>query len=388
VPTIVLHFSHEATANFLVAGIPAAARAAHQVELATRETGGVQRCLIAVPGGWLPSRWCEAELARLAPDLEIGLADADDLDDEWDLLHLRGSRLLAAPAIVDLLRQASRLRVHTMSATPARGALVEAELAVLKQHGTAILAATGKAGDGIVSRTFNRPISRTISTALLQVPGLKPIHGTVAAAIVGVAMAVCLFSGEPSGLVLGALLFQLASIIDGVDGEIARATFRTSRSGSMLDSLTDAATNLAFFAGVAGNLWLSGQYWPAAAGAAGLVLLFFGLLMIGAHAVASNRPFSFDAVKEHFGVRTSTVRQWLTWLTMRDFYAAAAAMLVILGLAAQMLVMFAIIAAGWLAISLVVLSRAGAHPAYQALHTADEPLRPIAGSLREETKLA
>jgi CDP-L-myo-inositol myo-inositolphosphotransferase len=201
-------------------------------------------------------------------------------------------------------------------------------------------------------------------------------------------MAMCLFSGEPSGLVLGALLFQLASIIDGVDGEIARATFRTSRSGSMLDSLTDAATNLAFFAGVAGNLWLTGQYWPAAAGAAGLALLFFGLLVIGLRALASNRPFSFDGVKEHFGVRPSNLKQWLTWLTMRDFYAAAAALFVIVGLAAQMLVIFAVIAAGWLAISLVVLSRAGAHPAYPGLHTADEPLRPIAGSLREETTLA
>jgi len=49
---------------------------------------------------------------------------------------------------------------------------------------------------------------------------------------------------------IGALLFQAASMFDGVDGEIARATYRTSRSGAALDSAIDAATNFAAMLGI------------------------------------------------------------------------------------------------------------------------------------------
>ena len=126
----------------------------------------------------------------------------------------------------------------------------------------------------------------------------------------------------------------------------------------MLDSMTDAATNLSVFAGVSFNLWLRGQHVPAAAGATGLVLLSVGLLLIGRQARRTQRPFTFDAVKEHFGATPSRLKQWLTWLTMRDFYAAAAAIAVIGGFASQMLVLFAAAVAAWLVVSIAVLARA------------------------------
>jgi CDP-L-myo-inositol myo-inositolphosphotransferase len=40
--------------------------------------------------------------------------------------------------------------------------------------------------------------------------------------------------------------------------------------------------------------------------------------------------------------------QWLTFMTSRDFFALVFAVLIAMGLAAQVLAMFAIAAAGWL----------------------------------------
>ena len=52
--------------------------------------------------------------------------------------------------------------------------------------------------------------------------------------------------GGKTGLILGGILFQAASVIDGVDGEMARATFRATDFGKTLDSAVDMATNFLF----------------------------------------------------------------------------------------------------------------------------------------------
>lgn len=356
---IVLRFSHEATANCMVAGIPAAARAAHQVALADHERQHIDSCVIAVPGGWMPSKWCRAELNRLAPRLEIRIADAHAINADPDQLWIVGEELPAAQTIMDLLQVPREPGIDEKDVTSQVSPSLEDALTGLRRKGDAIIAATAKPTDGIVSRYINRPISRMMSRILLRFPGVKPVYATIGAAALGIAMAYFLFAGGEGGLVIGAILFQLASIVDGVDGEIARATFRTSRTGAMLDSMTDAVTNLSFFAGLSFNLWQRGQDGPAAAGAIGLILLSVGLFLIGRQARTANRPLTFDAVKERFNARPSRVKQWLIWLTMRDFYAAAAAICVIAGFASQMLVLFATAVAIWLAVSIIALARTG-----------------------------
>jgi CDP-L-myo-inositol myo-inositolphosphotransferase len=46
------------------------------------------------------------------------------------------------------------------------------------------------------------------------------------------------------------VLFQLASILDGVDGEMARATLTESEAGARLDTIVDQLTYVTCFAGV------------------------------------------------------------------------------------------------------------------------------------------
>ena len=66
----------------------------------------------------------------------------------------------------------------------------------------------------------------------------------------------CSLLGGEAGLIAGAILFQAASILDGVDGEMARATWRSSPAGATLDSVVDIATNLLFVSALTVNLAL------------------------------------------------------------------------------------------------------------------------------------
>src|SRR5690606_34485234 len=171
---IVLHFSDAATANFPVAGIPAAARAVHQIALAAEEGRHIGRCIVAVPGGWVPNAWCREEMARLAPQFDVLFEDFDGIRAAAGTLYLKGEDLLPARTITSLLQGPSELPRAALRVTPS---LVEV-LGDLRRKGDAIITATAKASDGIVSRHFNRPISRLISRMLLRVRGVKPVHAT------------------------------------------------------------------------------------------------------------------------------------------------------------------------------------------------------------------
>jgi len=51
------------------------------------------------------------------------------------------------------------------------------------------------------------------------------------------------------------LLFELASIFDGCDGEVARLTYNTSDRGAFSDVLLDASSYIIFFSGLALGLY-------------------------------------------------------------------------------------------------------------------------------------
>jgi hypothetical protein len=113
-----------------------------------------------------------------------------------------------------------------------------------------VLKATGKSTDGLVSRWLNRPVSRAITAQVLLIPGARPWHLTLVTAAIALVMFAALLTGRVWGIMLGGALFHLASVLDGVDGEMARATYRSSRLGAMMDTSVDVASNLLFFLGV------------------------------------------------------------------------------------------------------------------------------------------
>jgi CDP-L-myo-inositol myo-inositolphosphotransferase len=187
-----------------------------------------------------------------------------------------------------------------------------------------IIRATGKSGDGLVSRWLNRPISQRVTFLVLAIPGIRPIHITVFNALLAVPMLLCLLFGGHGGLLLGAILFQAASILDGVDGEMARATFRTSRKGATLDSVVDMATNFLFVLGLTVHLAQRDHDAIGWIGALAIVQMIAGNLLIARRMRAQGAPLGFDLYKRR-GARIGGIVDLVYWavqvLTGRDCFA-------------------------------------------------------------------
>ena len=105
------------------------------------------------------------------------------------------------------------------------------------------LRASGKSQDGFVSRHLNRPISRAVTRFLLRHP-ITPNAWTWWLAPVPLIGALIMARGSYWSFVWGLVLFQVFSVLDGCDGEIARAKFMESESGRKLDDLFDVLSNV------------------------------------------------------------------------------------------------------------------------------------------------
>lgn len=296
-------FASARHADWLVAGVPAAARLARALRAVAADAPLV---LVLPEGGALAPRTI-AEIARLAPGMAVEVrASADGL-------VIPGEALPDAEQLAAILAGAAPVPV---SPADPRAALDAA--------GRAILRATSKAGDGIVSRRLNRPLSRAVSGLLLRFGSVRPGHATVLTALAALAMFVCLVAApSPAGLAAGAVLFQIASVIDGVDGEIARATFRSSRAGASLDSLVDALTNLAFLGAAGASFAMQGEQAAAliAAGACGVQAV--GLAILGSAAWRREGVLHFEGAKRARLAQQEQRRTLLDDIVGRDFYCFA-----------------------------------------------------------------
>jgi choline kinase len=104
--------------------------------------------------------------------------------------------------------------------------------------------------DGPVSRHLNRPVSTRITMALAPLR-IHPDVLSVMFFLVGMTAAWSLSAGRA---LVGGLLVQAASILDGVDGETARLRGLASARGAMLDATMDRMVDAAVVAGL--GLWL------------------------------------------------------------------------------------------------------------------------------------
>ena len=133
-----------------------------------------------------------------------------------------------------------------------------ADAATARQAEDRLLGALLKATDGIISRAINRRISLAVTRGLLDT-SLTPNQMTFIALAFGLAaIAVVLWQGV-AGLVTGAVLLQVQSILDGCDGEISRLKYIRSRLGEWLDQVGDDVVNVGFFAAAGWVLWRDGS---------------------------------------------------------------------------------------------------------------------------------
>ncbi|MDX2166226.1 MAG: CDP-alcohol phosphatidyltransferase family protein [Deltaproteobacteria bacterium] len=134
----------------------------------------------------------------------------------------------------------------------------------------ALLATLGAPRDGPIARV-DRALSTRISRHLVRTP-LRPNHITTIGTLIGFTGAWALARGGYWPGVLGMLLFWVAVIVDGCDGEVARLKFQESRLGYLYDVTTDNLVHAAIFLGLGVGLYRSDPSQP-------FVLL--GLILVG-----------------------------------------------------------------------------------------------------------
>lgn len=100
--------------------------------------------------------------------------------------------------------------------------------------------------DGLVSRHLNRKISRPI-TRLLAPTGITPNQVTFISFLIALLASAAFALGSN---VLGGLLAQFSSIVDGVDGEIARLKGLASPFGAFYDAVLDRYADAAIILGM------------------------------------------------------------------------------------------------------------------------------------------
>jgi 1L-myo-inositol 1-phosphate cytidylyltransferase / CDP-L-myo-inositol myo-inositolphosphotransferase len=110
-----------------------------------------------------------------------------------------------------------------------------------------LLRSLAKSSDGFISRHINRPISIAVSRFLARW-GVRPNTITTVVSLISLLGAGLAATAEPALLAVGGLLFQIASILDGCDGEVARLKFQGSRWGAWYDTLSDNVRYMVFYA--------------------------------------------------------------------------------------------------------------------------------------------
>jgi CDP-L-myo-inositol myo-inositolphosphotransferase len=238
-----------------------------------------------------------------------------------------------------------------------------------------LLANLRKPSDGPVSRWINRALSLAVTRRLLDT-NVTPNQMTVVATIVGVLGVWLAFKATWTGVALGALLVQCQSILDGCDGEIARLKFKSSRFGEWLDNVLDDHVNLAFCVGLAySSSRLYGQrMWLWMGVGVALSMTAYNALVYAQLAFVhrSGNPFHFRwwFQKDGADLTTTMARPGIGTrlaaafraLGRRDVFLLAFLLLAVLRVPQVAVVWYAVIAAGYLAMTLIHLYVGGISP--------------------------
>jgi phosphatidylglycerophosphate synthase len=223
---------------------------------------------------------CRAD-TLFAPRLLRALAPGDIVKDARGVtLAVRLSASRSDPAVT---LSAAEGPMHPIAAPDYAYCLSErAEYRAAEQM---LLADLIKPSDGPVSRHLNRRLSRAITRLLLPL-GMTPNQVTLLVLATGLGGAYSASFPAHRFQLLGAALYQLHSIIDGCDGEIARLTHRFGKHGALIDSLVDDVCNGAFFVGLSlGVAHARAVEWPLVTGAitagayVGLIALQYGVVL-------------------------------------------------------------------------------------------------------------
>ena len=218
-----------------------------------------------------------------------------------------------------------------------------------------------KPQDGFISRFLNRPISRRITRFLLKFP-IHPNAWTISIFALPLIACVFLLRGNYISIVIGAAIFQAFSILDGCDGEIARARNLESKSGERLDYFCDFIGSLLYVLALGLGLHRSSE------GIVCAVLITANELLLRAgksHAAVAPSTLGESFYSRHHGMIGHSgllhlgeeFVWWLFQLTKRDMALVVFLVLALLGLAQWILHLWVTVAGVSLVLSAFAVIR-------------------------------
>ncbi len=154
-----------------------------------------------------------------------------------------------------------------------------------------VLAGAVGLGDGIVARHLNRRISRRITERLVS-RGIKPWQISVVSFVGTLGAGFAFAMGHAA---TGGILAQSASVLDCVDGEIARIRYQDSPFGGVYDALLDRVGDAAIIGGMTLYAWLMGAGHSAVAlGFAALAGSSLSMLVKEKYGTQFQRPYRVE----------------------------------------------------------------------------------------------
>ncbi|MFQ5536262.1 MAG: NTP transferase domain-containing protein [Gemmatimonadota bacterium] len=308
--------------------------------------------------------------ARSGEDIALALVVDRDIDGVNDLddatkVRLDGERIveigkdlerfdavdtgvfLAEPALFDALREAGPAPSLSegVQVLARRGAAVAVDGTGLRWQDVdtgddvraaerALMARWPKPSDGPVARRLNRKVSTAITRMLVHT-SITPNQISVSTLVVSLFAAWAAAMGGYGSWLLAGFLFQFASILDGVDGELALLTFQSSRRGEWIDTLCDSASYIAVLVGLIIGVERAGMspvyFWGGIVGAVGALL---SVLNINAYLLRERNSGSAHAVE--YGYQNGDgffhrVMQVLHYLGRRDLFSFLGFLLAVMG---------------------------------------------------------
>ncbi|MBA2663487.1 MAG: CDP-alcohol phosphatidyltransferase family protein [Bradymonadaceae bacterium] len=224
-----------------------------------------------------------------------------------------------------------------------------------RQAAARLWAGCRKPEDGIVSRHLNRHISLAISRAIAHT-AITPNHISIVTFTLGIVAAVFAAWGDYTGFLIGALLYQINSVVDGVDGELARVKYEFSLLGEWLDTLSDDFSDLFFYIGLGVGAWrtvpidifgIDARLWLVLGGVAALakllsMALYYRWLIAHKRGDLLAFQWSFETEAGTEPGVLDRVLHYVRYLFRKDFIVFASMILAILGLLPWFLVLFAV----------------------------------------------
>ncbi len=143
-----------------------------------------------------------------------------------------------------------------------------------------------KINDGSISKNINRPISKWITSKITDYP-LTPNQISIVVFFVSMLSGLIISMEGYFFLLLGALLAQLSSILDGCDGEIARLKLLKSKFGGWFDQVLDRYSDLFIFTGLTFHTYFIHET---------LTVFFIGFIAVGGKIISSYTAYVYDSV--------------------------------------------------------------------------------------------